>query len=184
MKTSRHCKVRSSFVWMFAAGLAVTVAACNRHKDTGAPAPSGAPEERRAAPVAPAPVTPVPPSTAPAPAPSPSLMPVPRPVFRPVARNVAPRSSASANIPAVPAAAPEYATLVATYCVTCHSDRLKTAGLTLQGLGLTDVPEHAQVWEKVMRKLRSGEMPPTTVRSRPDPEVAGSFVKIGRPPWR
>src|SRR5437016_3076923 len=181
MKTSRHCKVRSPFVWMLAAGLAMTAAACNRHKDTSAPAPSGAPQERRAAPVAPAPV---PPSTAPAPSPSPSLMPVPRPSPRPAARNVAPRSSASATIPAVPAAAPEYATLVGTYCVTCHSDRLKTAGLTLQGLGLTDVPEHAQVWEKVMRKLRSGEMPPTTVRSRPDPEVAGSFVKIGRPPWR
>src|SRR5947199_2770127 len=72
--------------------------------------------------------------------------------------------------------APEYATLVGSYCVTCHSDRLKTAGLTLQGLGLTDIPEHAQVWEKVMRKLRSGEMPPATVRSRPDPQVAGSFV--------
>src|SRR5207244_11663220 len=47
---------------------------------------SGAPEERRAAPVAPAPVTPVPPSTARAPVPRPSLMPVPRPVSRPAAR--------------------------------------------------------------------------------------------------
>ena len=69
MKTSRHCKVRSSFVWMFAAGLAVTAAACNRHKDTGAPAKPGAPQERRAAPVVPtpAPVAPAAPSTTPAP---------------------------------------------------------------------------------------------------------------------
>ena len=35
-------------------------------------------------------------------------------------------------------AAPPYADLVTTYCVTCHNDRLKTAGLSLQSLGLTE----------------------------------------------
>jgi mono/diheme cytochrome c family protein len=72
--------------------------------------------------------------------------------------------------------APEHASLVGTYCVTCHNDRLKTAGLSLQHLELADVPGHADVWEKVARKLRSGEMPPSTVRSRPDPQVAAAFV--------
>jgi mono/diheme cytochrome c family protein len=70
----------------------------------------------------------------------------------------------------------EYASLVGTYCVTCHNDRLKTAGLTLQNLALDDVPEHAPVWEKVARKLRSGEMPPRTVQSRPDPQTAEAFA--------
>ncbi|HXI28774.1 MAG TPA: c-type cytochrome domain-containing protein, partial [Vicinamibacterales bacterium] len=60
--------------------------------------------------------------------------------------------------------------LVGKYCVTCHNDRLKTAGLSLQNLDLADVPDHAAVWEKVTRKLRSGEMPPASVRSRPDPK--------------
>src|SRR5882672_10628024 len=72
--------------------------------------------------------------------------------------------------------APEYAGLVGTYCVTCHNDRLKTAGLSLQSLALTSVPEQAEVWEKVARKLRSGEMPPATVRSRPDSQMAGALV--------
>src|SRR5215510_8899082 len=45
--------------------------------------------------------------------------------------------------------AADYATLVAKYCVTCHSDRLKTGGLSLQNLDLADVPAHADVWEKV-----------------------------------
>ena len=63
--------------------------------------------------------------------------------------------------------APEYSTLVTTYCVTCHNERLKTAGLSLQTLDLADVPAHGEVWEKVARKLRSGEMPPSTVRARP-----------------
>src|SRR5882672_6458899 len=76
----------------------------------------------------------------------------------------------------VQATAPDYATLVSTYCVTCHNDRLKTAGLSLQNLELANVPEHAPVWEKVARKLRSGEMPPATVRLRPDSGSAGALA--------
>jgi Protein of unknown function (DUF1592)/Protein of unknown function (DUF1588)/Protein of unknown function (DUF1585)/Protein of unknown function (DUF1587)/Protein of unknown function (DUF1595)/Planctomycete cytochrome C len=75
-----------------------------------------------------------------------------------------------------PPLAPEYSTVVGTYCVACHNDRLKTAGLSLQNLGLSDVPQHADVWEKVARKLRSGEMPPQTVRSRPTTEIATAFA--------
>ena len=66
-------------------------------------------------------------------------------------------------------AAPEYTTLVGTYCVTCHNDRLKTAGLSLQSPRTRRTFRNTrEVWEKVARKLRSGEMPPSTVRSRPD----------------
>ena len=66
--------------------------------------------------------------------------------------------------------------LVSTYCVSCHNDTLKTGGLSLQGLELNDVPAHAAVWEKVARKLRSGEMPPATVRSRPDARAAAALA--------
>ncbi len=82
-----------------------------------------------------------------------------------------PRTAPPASPPA-----PDYAGLVGTYCVTCHNDRLKTGGLSLQSLELSSVPEHADVWEKVARKLRSGEMPPSTVRARPDPRVAGELA--------
>jgi hypothetical protein len=74
--------------------------------------------------------------------------------------------------------AAEAAGLVATYCVTCHNDRLKTGGLSLQALGLADVPAHAQVWERVARKLRSGEMPPANVRARPDSRTVDAFVEF------
>jgi mono/diheme cytochrome c family protein len=70
----------------------------------------------------------------------------------------------------------DHAALVGKYCVTCHNDKLKTAGLSLQDADLTKVPERAAVWEKVVRKLRSGEMPPSTVRSRPDPRAAAAMV--------
>jgi hypothetical protein len=46
----------------------------------------------------------------------------------------------------------------------------------LQALEPADVPAHAQVWEKVIRKVRSGEMPPATVRARPDPQTAVAFA--------
>ena len=52
------------------------------------------------------------------------------------------------------------------YCVTCHSDRLQTGGLSLEGVDLADVAAHAEVWERVVRKLRAGAMPP---RPRPRP---------------
>jgi mono/diheme cytochrome c family protein len=74
------------------------------------------------------------------------------------------------------ASVPEHAALIRTHCVTCHSDRLKTGGLSLQSVGLADVAEHADVWEKVALKLRSGEMPPSTVRVRPDARSAGALL--------
>jgi mono/diheme cytochrome c family protein len=66
--------------------------------------------------------------------------------------------------------------LVNKYCVTCHNERLKTAGLTLETTDLSDVAGHAEVWEKVVRKLRSNAMPPPG-RPRPDQAAASSFVK-------
>jgi mono/diheme cytochrome c family protein len=49
---------------------------------------------------------------------------------------------------------------VTTYCVTCHNDRLKTGGLALDRPELANVAAHADVWEKVIRKVRTGMMPP------------------------
>jgi mono/diheme cytochrome c family protein len=71
---------------------------------------------------------------------------------------------------------PEYSTFISTNCATCHSDRLKTGGLSLQAVLAAPVPDHADVWEKVVRKLRSGEMPPPTVRVRPDAQVAAALA--------
>jgi hypothetical protein len=46
------------------------------------------------------------------------------------------------------------------YCVTCHNQRVKTAGLALDRLDVADVGAAPEIWEKVVRKLRSGAMPP------------------------
>ena len=65
--------------------------------------------------------------------------------------------------------------LLDRYCVSCHNTRLKTANLALDGLDLADVGGHPEVWEKVVRKLRGGLMPPAG-RPRPDQASQDAFV--------
>ncbi|MBM3778500.1 MAG: DUF1592 domain-containing protein [Acidimicrobiia bacterium] len=57
--------------------------------------------------------------------------------------------------------------LIDRYCVTCHSDRLKTGGFSLQGVDLTDTAANGERLEKVVRKLELGAMPPAGL-PRPD----------------
>jgi cytochrome c551/c552 len=64
------------------------------------------------------------------------------------------------------AASPERS-LLNQYCVSCHNVKLKTAGLTLDKLNVDRPGENPEVWEKVVRKVRAGMMPPSGAR-RPD----------------
>src|SRR6516165_2801689 len=57
--------------------------------------------------------------------------------------------------------------LVEKYCVGCHNQRLKTAGLSLDTLDSDHPARAAQSWEKVIVKLRSRAMPPANA-PRPD----------------
>jgi len=57
--------------------------------------------------------------------------------------------------------------LINQYCVTCHNERAKTAGLLLDKMDIDHAGDHAEVWEKVVRKLRGGMMPPQGM-PRPD----------------
>ena len=65
------------------------------------------------------------------------------------------------------AASPESRATIDQYCVTCHSTRLKSGGLVLENADLASVGADAERWEKVVRKLRAGVMPPQGAR-RPD----------------
>ncbi len=83
----------------------------------------------------------------------------------------APSPQAQSNAPSVSA---ERA-LVDKYCVTCHSDKLKTGGLSLQSADLTNLPAGAETWEKVIHKVRLGAMPPQGM-PRPDQAAMESFA--------
>ena len=63
------------------------------------------------------------------------------------------------------------------YCVTCHNDRLRTAGLTLDAMSVEHVGEHAEAWEKVVRKLRARAMPPAG-RPRPDRDTYSATAAV------
>jgi len=53
------------------------------------------------------------------------------------------------------------------YCITCHNAKLKTAGLSLEQVDPSRVSRDVEMWEKVARKLRTREMPPSGL-PRPD----------------
>ena len=76
---------------------------------------------------------------------------------------------------ALPAAASPSA-VVGQYCVTCHNQRLKTGGLALDTVDASDVPAHAEVWEKVIRKVRGNMMPPAG-SPRPDAATLEAFAR-------
>lgn len=65
--------------------------------------------------------------------------------------------------------------LFTRYCISCHNERLQTAGLMLDQVDLTQVDANAEVFEKVVRKLRSGQMPPEG-RPRPDAATIDQFA--------
>jgi cytochrome c5 len=97
----------------------------------------------------------------------------PRAATAQTASQVAPQRVA----PAAPAAdVSAQRKLVDQYCVTCHNARLKTANLLLDELDIANLHDHAEVAEKVVRKMRAGLMPPTGAR-RPDPATMQSLIR-------
>jgi mono/diheme cytochrome c family protein len=81
----------------------------------------------------------------------------------------------SAQQKSVPANAASGRALLDKYCVTCHNARLKTANLTFDKMDLAHVSDDGAVWEKAVRKLRGGMMPPPGA-PRPDLTAVDSFV--------
>jgi hypothetical protein len=65
--------------------------------------------------------------------------------------------------------------LLDQYCITCHNDKLKTGGLSLAGLSVSDAAAKPEVFEKVARKLRSRQMPPEG-SPRPDQATIDKFA--------
>ncbi len=86
-----------------------------------------------------------------------------------------PRPAAARRTPVSAPSAAELAPFVSRYCVGCHSDRQKTGGLSLEGADVVDLSTRTEVWEKVVRKLRTGAMPPLGA-TRPDESVRASVI--------
>ena len=82
------------------------------------------------------------------------------------------RAAAGQPVPLEPASAQA---LLNQYCITCHSERLKTGGLSLEAVDIASAGEHAEVWEQVVRKVRGGVMPPVG-RPRPNDATFDQFA--------
>ena len=92
----------------------------------------------------------------------------------PVAGLIAAAAAAPAAGQQAPSAEVAGQELVDRYCVTCHNDRLETGGFSFEPLDVAAVAAHPEAWEKVVRKLRAGAMPPRP-RPRPDQETYDGF---------
>ena len=57
--------------------------------------------------------------------------------------------------------------VINNYCISCHNEKARVAGLALDGLDASNPASHPEVWERVVEKLRAGSMPPPG-RPRPD----------------
>ncbi len=86
-----------------------------------------------------------------------------------------PQQAATAARGAVSAGPSTYRPVLDRYCVSCHNDKLKTGDLSFEGTDLNNVAANAEVWERVVRKLRSGMMPPQGV-ARPDQATSHAFA--------
>jgi len=64
---------------------------------------------------------------------------------------------------------------VKTYCATCHNDRVKTGGVSFDGLTAEGVAQQADVFEKAVRKVRGRVMPPPNAR-QPSGQAADTLV--------
>jgi hypothetical protein len=82
-------------------------------------------------------------------------------------RSTAPAASALAT--------QEHTALVKQYCTGCHSERGKAGGLSLVDFDVSKASSHADVTEKMIRKLRAGMMPPAGAR-RPDEAALAALV--------
>jgi len=98
----------------------------------------------------------------------------PAPQAEAAAKQPAAPTPSSSKAPAQQVSVPD-AALVQKYCLTCHSARVKTGGLSLEGMTPADAAAHADVWEKVVMKLRGGMMPPQGM-PRPDEPTLEAFA--------
>src|SRR5258708_27483956 len=100
--------------------------------------------------------------------------------FVAVAYNLRGSPQQSADTASPHAAAPTSAVadrqaVLTKYCFMCHNEKLKSGGLALSTLDLANLGKNPEKWEKVVRKLRTGAMPPGKM-PRPDMVTTETIV--------
>jgi mono/diheme cytochrome c family protein len=93
-----------------------------------------------------------------------------------IVRSAAPSADAQqAPATAAPTAASAEATFLNQYCIGCHNQRAKIGGLALDVLDVSRVGPASETWEKVVKKIRTGMMPPSGAK-RPERSALDRFA--------
>ncbi len=66
--------------------------------------------------------------------------------------------------------------VIGEYCADCHNPTIRNGGLDLESLDPVNMAGHGEIWEKVVRKLRAGMMPPVN-HPRPDAGTYEAFIQ-------
>ncbi|HWA23612.1 MAG TPA: DUF1592 domain-containing protein, partial [Caulobacterales bacterium] len=93
-----------------------------------------------------------------------------------VASGLAIAQTSGFQAPAARSPSDSNAALVSKYCFTCHNSKSRVGGLALDTKDIAHAGADAEVWEKVIRKLRMGAMPPPNM-PRPDKQATNAFVQ-------
>jgi hypothetical protein len=83
--------------------------------------------------------------------------------------------SASAHTSTATSSVVDRQAVLTKYCFMCHNEKLKSGGLALSTLDLANLGKNPEQWEKVVRKLRTGAMPPGKM-PRPDKATTETIV--------
>ena len=92
---------------------------------------------------------------------------------RPADKTAKPAVAAKAVAPAMTAS--EAQEMADEYCVICHNKKAGSGGFSIEGLDFSKLDQHGDIFEKVVRKLRAGMMPPSGM-PRPEPAVFDGWI--------
>ena len=90
-------------------------------------------------------------------------------------RGTAPAATALSQSAESQATAESQRAVLQRYCLGCHSEQVRSGGLSLEAVDLADVASAGETWEKVVRKVNAGMMPPPGM-PRPDAVTQRGFV--------
>ena len=65
--------------------------------------------------------------------------------------------------------------MLVQYCSGCHNDKMKTANMSVLPLDAANLEAHNPTWEKILRRVELGEMPPRGMK-RPSKEQLADFT--------
>ncbi len=82
-----------------------------------------------------------------------------------------PATAPTAGLASAPIMA-DHKHMLMQYCTACHNDRLKTAGMSVVPLDADNLPASQETWEKILRRLSLGEMPPRGMPRPPKEQIA------------